>query len=71
MRVKCRIKDSALEDLSTDEIRDALARIATIRTFIGSYAAADGDGISPPKTLGNVRELGVRHDRRRRAPELA
>jgi hypothetical protein len=42
------IKDSALEDMSTDEIRDALARIATIRTFIGSYAAADGDGISPP-----------------------
>jgi Family of unknown function (DUF5681) len=41
------IKDSALEDMSTDEIRDALARIATIRTFIGSYAAADGDGISP------------------------
>jgi len=42
------IKDSALEDMSTDEIRDALARIATMRTFIGSYAAADGDGISPP-----------------------
>ena len=42
------IKDSALEDMSTDEIRDALARIATIRAFIGSYAAADGDGISSP-----------------------
>jgi hypothetical protein len=42
------IKDSALEDMSTDEIRDALARIATIRTLIGSYAAADGDGISSP-----------------------
>ena len=42
------IKDSALEDMSTDEIRDALARIARIRAFIGSYAAADGDGISPP-----------------------
>jgi hypothetical protein len=42
------IKDSALEDMSTDEIRDALARIATIRTFIGSYAAADGGGINPP-----------------------
>src|SRR6516162_6469251 len=42
------IKDAALEDMSTDEIRDALARIATIRTFIGSCAAADGDGISPP-----------------------
>jgi hypothetical protein len=42
------IKDSALEDMSTDEIRDALARIATVRTLIGSYAAADGDGISPP-----------------------
>jgi Family of unknown function (DUF5681) len=41
------IKDSALEE-TTDEIRDALARIATIRTFIGSYAAADGDGISSP-----------------------
>jgi hypothetical protein len=25
----------------------------------------------PPMTLGNMRELGVRHDRRRRAPELA
>jgi Family of unknown function (DUF5681) len=42
------IKDSALEDMSTDEIRNALARIATVRTLIGSYAAADGDGISPP-----------------------
>ena len=42
------IKDAALEDMSTDEIRDALARIATIRTFVGSYAAADGGGISPP-----------------------
>jgi Family of unknown function (DUF5681) len=40
------IKDSALEDMSTDEIRDALARIATVRTLIGSYAEADGDGIS-------------------------
>ena len=42
------IKDSALEDMSTDEIRDALARIATIRTLIGSDEAADGSGISPP-----------------------
>lgn len=42
------IKDSALEDTSTDEIRDALARIATIRTLIGSYAEADGGGISSP-----------------------
>jgi hypothetical protein len=25
----------------------------------------------PPMTLGDMRELGVRHDRRRRAPELA
>src|ERR1700730_6185554 len=25
----------------------------------------------PAMTLGNMRELGVRHDRRRRAPELA
>jgi Family of unknown function (DUF5681) len=43
------IKESALEDMSTDEIREALARIATIRTFIGAYEAADGDGISPPR----------------------
>ena len=42
------IKDAALEEMSTDEIRDALARIATIRTLIGSYAAADGSGISSP-----------------------
>src|SRR5262245_10837176 len=42
------IKDAALEDMSTDEIRDALARIARMRTLIGSYTAADGDGISPP-----------------------
>jgi len=42
------IKDAALEEMSTDEIRDALNRIATIRTLIGSYAAADGGGISPP-----------------------
>ena len=42
------IKDAALEEMSTDEIRDALNRIATIRTLIGSYAAADGDGISSP-----------------------
>ena len=41
------IKDAALEDMSIDEIRDALARIASIRTLIGSYAA-DGSGISPP-----------------------
>jgi hypothetical protein len=42
------IKDAALQDMTTDEIRDALARIATIRTLIGSYAAADGSGISSP-----------------------
>lgn len=42
------IKDSALEDMSTDEIRNSLARIATMRIFIGSDAAADGSGISPP-----------------------
>jgi hypothetical protein len=42
------IKDAALQDMTTDEIRDALARIGTIRTLIGSYAAADGGGISPP-----------------------
>jgi len=42
------IKDAALEDMSTNEIRDALARIATIRAFIGSDEAADGDGISSP-----------------------
>ena len=42
------IKDAALEDMTTDEIRDALARIATIRALIGSYEGADGDGISPP-----------------------
>jgi hypothetical protein len=43
------IKDAALEDMSTDEIREALARVAAIRTLIGSYEAADGDGISPPR----------------------
>jgi Family of unknown function (DUF5681) len=42
------IKDSALEDMNTDEIRNALARISAIRTLIGTHAAADGDGISPP-----------------------
>jgi hypothetical protein len=43
------IKESALEDLSADEIRDALTRVAAIRDLIGSYAAADGDGISSPR----------------------
>jgi Family of unknown function (DUF5681) len=43
------IKDAALEDMSADDIREALARVAAIRTFIGSYAAADGDGISSPR----------------------
>jgi Family of unknown function (DUF5681) len=38
------IKESALED-----IKEALARVAAIRTLIGSYAAADGDGISSPR----------------------
>jgi hypothetical protein len=42
------VKDAALEDMTADEIRDALARIATIRTLVGSYAAADGSGINPP-----------------------
>jgi len=42
------IKDAALEDMSTDEIRDALARIARIRTFIDSDAAANGRGITSP-----------------------
>jgi len=42
------IKDSALEEMSIDEIRDALARIATMRTLIGSYEGADGGGIIPP-----------------------
>src|SRR5215470_3014957 len=40
------IKDAALEEMSTDEIRDALARIARIRTFIDSDAAANGRGIT-------------------------
>jgi hypothetical protein len=42
------IKESALEDMSADDIRDALTRVAAIRDLIGSYAAADGDGISSP-----------------------
>jgi Family of unknown function (DUF5681) len=42
------IKDSALEDMSTDEIRDALTRVAAIRDLIGSYAAPDGSRTSSP-----------------------
>jgi hypothetical protein len=42
------IKESALEDMSADDIRDALARVAAIRDLIGSYAAADVSRIRPP-----------------------
>jgi hypothetical protein len=42
------IRESALEDMSADDIRDALTRIAAIRDLIGAYAAADGDRIGPP-----------------------
>lgn len=33
------IKESPLEDMSADDIRDALTRVAAIRDLIGSYAA--------------------------------
>ena len=42
------IKESALEDMSADDIRDALTRVAAIRDLIGSYAAADGSRIRAP-----------------------
>ena len=42
------IKERALEDMSADDIRDALTRVAAIRDLIGSYAAADGSRIRAP-----------------------
>lgn len=43
------IKESPLEEMSADDIRDALARIAALRTaLIGENAAAVGSGVEAP-----------------------